>query len=125
MPTVLVIDDEESIRHVCCEALRTAGFETLSAASGVQALKLMATQPVDLVVTDVVMPDMDGIELIQALRSKFLRIPVIAMSGGGVLSADDCLDFAGKLGAARVLAKPFSLHELVTAAQEAINESKS
>lgn len=75
----------------------------------------------DLVVTDMVMPEMDGVELILILRKTHPRLPVIAMSGGGRLGPDDYLKIARAGGAARILAKPFEIDQLLWMVRELIS----
>jgi CheY-like chemotaxis protein len=70
-------------------------------------------RPPDLIVTDIVMPNMEGLEVILALRKSHPAIPIIAVSGGGALKDQDYLDFAAKLGAAATLTKPFRREELL------------
>lgn len=121
MSRILIVDDEEQIRRLCQTALQSAGFEAWAVESAAEALKFLAEDAVDLIVTDIVMPDMDGIELIQTTRSRFPAIAIVAISGGGVFPAKDCLDLARKLGANAVLPKPFGLAELVRIAKETLN----
>ena len=119
-PTVLLIDDDQSLRSVLRRGLERAGYEVREAGEGGAALKLLASAAADLVITDLVMPDMEGIALILSLRKSHPRLPVIAMSGGGRMGPDSYLKIAGACGAARILTKPFDLAELVGLVQELI-----
>ena len=116
MPRVLVIDDDEPLRSVLCRALERVGYEALEAADGQAALEVLRLQEdrVDVIVTDIVMPDMEGIELIMWLRKAHPSLPVIAMSGGGRWSSDGYLQIARGAGAASVLAKPFEMQALLS-----------
>lgn len=79
---ILIADDEPLMRSVSVEILRLSGYETLSAENGVQALDILRTQPVDLVLTDVMMPEMNGIELLRHIRDEISEtLPVIIVSG--------------------------------------------
>ena len=106
--SVLVIDDDEIIRASICEYLGRTGHEAFEAVNGEQGLAQCRARRVDVVITDVIMPEKDGVELILALRREFPRVKIIAMSGVDKLY----LENARKLGADEVLQKPFRLSEL-------------
>lgn len=109
---VLVIEDNADLRNLVRLALEGAGHEVLTAAQGQEGLAYLNGHPVDAVVTDLFMPEMDGIEVIAALRRRFPGVKVVAMSGRpGV----DYLAVAKELGAARILRKPFIMDELLSA----------
>ena len=109
---VLVIEDNADLRDVVRLALEAAGHEVLTATQGVEGLACLNGHPVDLVVTDLFMPEMDGIEVIAALRRQFPGVRIVAMSGRpGV----DYLAVAKELGAARILRKPFAMDALLSA----------
>lgn len=94
------------------------GHETMTATSGSQALKLQKSHPVDVLVTDIFMPDMDGYELIQCFRHDYPAVKIIAMSGGIPRSpGGPYLEVAKKMGAQSVLKKPFGMAQFI----EAIN----
>ena len=123
MAHVLVVDDETSIVMVLQSMLTRLGYDVLTAANGRQALELASVGSVDLVVTDIVMPDMNGIELITELQEKHPKLKIIAMSGGSVDNGpDEYLKDAQDLGAARCLAKPFMLSELSSLVKELLSE---
>lgn len=111
MAKILVIDDDAMIRTTLSIALRQAGHEVLLAGNGHEAMSLMKGQgqnrPVELVVTDIIMPEADGVEVIMQCRKDYPLTPIIAMSGGGRIASMDFLDAAEKLGAAATLPKPF------------------
>ena len=115
MATILVVDDEPVILRVVCTQLREAGHEVTAAADGAEALKLSCKSPFDLVITDLIMPDKEGIETIMALRRQSPTTKIIAISGGGWNSGKDYLVIARALGAQRTLAKPFTKAELLAA----------
>ncbi len=109
---ILLVDDEESIRTMLCAVLDNPEYTFAEASNGTEALGIMEGQSFDLIITDVIMPDCDGIELVMTIRKKLPDIKVIVMSGGGRVRADHYLNLAEKLGAARVFEKPFNTAEL-------------
>jgi DNA-binding response OmpR family regulator len=125
MPRILVIDDDEPLRSVLCRALERAGYDALEAADGRAALEVLRLQDgrVDVIVTDIVMPDMEGIELIMSLRKTHPSLPVIAMSGGGRSSPHGYLQIARGAGAVSVLAKPFEIQTLLTTVKALLDGS--
>jgi DNA-binding NtrC family response regulator len=120
MSRVLVVDDEEPIRRALARALQQAGHESLEAENGLDALELMKKETVDLVVTDLVMPEVDGLELIKELAHARPGIKVIAISGGGVWDKQSLLTTAGMLGALVSLEKPFELKDFVAKVAEVL-----
>ncbi len=104
---ILLVDDEEAIRKMVRAVLGNEFYEFGEALNGLEAQALLEKQHFDLIITDVIMPDCDGIELVMAIRRKQPDIKVIVMSGGGRVRAGHYLDLAGKLGAAKVFEKPF------------------
>jgi two-component system response regulator (stage 0 sporulation protein F) len=113
MATILVIDDQAPIRALLRVALKGAGHEVLEASNGRLGLKLYQERPVDLVITDIVMPEMDGLEMILELTRNFLNVKVIAMSGG--LESEGQLRVAKLLGARQTFQKPLDMEELLSA----------
>jgi DNA-binding NtrC family response regulator len=120
MARVLVVDDEDTVRRVLIEALRRVGHEGLEAENGRDALELVRTEHVDLVVTDVVMPEVDGLELIKELSRVAPGMKVIAISGGGIWDKQSLLTTAGMLGALMSLEKPFELQEFLSLVEEVL-----
>jgi anti-anti-sigma factor len=110
---ILIIDDEEGIRKMMRLALERAGYEVLDAPDGRQGLKIYSQCLPDLVITDIFMPEMEGLETIMALRRENPTVKIISISGGGSCRYD-YLPAALKLGALRAIAKPFSLRELLS-----------
>jgi len=111
--SILVVEDEEGVRLVVQVALERAGYRVTTAANGQEASRLLAAGEFALVLTDVLMPDKDGIEVINELRQQHPDLPIIAMSGGGRLPRDGYLTVALRLGAHAILQKPFTIDELV------------
>ena len=113
MATILIIDDEEVVRVLLRSALEEAGYEVTEAANGRQGLDLYRRKPVDLVITDIVMPELNGLDMLLELTREFLHAKVIAISGAG--GGKNVLDVAKLLGARQTFQKPFSLPHLLGA----------
>lgn len=121
MAKILLVDDSAPILAIMALLLEQEGHVTTLAADGGQALKLVANDAFDLIITDLVMPGKEGIETILALRKSFPAIKVIAMSGGGSLfDSRLMLTVAEKLGACRILEKPFTKEGLIRAVNSAL-----
>ena len=104
---VLVVDDQKSVRETVCEFLKNAGYYVLRAENGREALAIASeAERIDLVITDMLMPEVDGVELIRSLRRTLPDVRIFAMSGGGQISAELCLSIARRIGADRVREKP-------------------
>ncbi len=106
--SILVVDDEPGIRELLCLMLEAAGHSVVSAEDGIQAPKVLAAQPIQVVITDLLMPERDGLEFITEIRKKFPSVKIIAMSGGGHIARDSYLRIAKNFGAHVLLEKPFS-----------------
>ena len=111
MVTVLVIDDEAPVRAVVRSALGSAGYEVMEASNGREGLALFRQRPPDLVIADIHMPELNGLDVIMELTREFLDVKVIAISG--VPEYQRLLDLAKLLGARQTLHKPFSIEELL------------
>src|SRR4051812_11040650 len=110
---ILLIDDNDELRTVVSTLLRDAGHEVRTGRDGEEAQELLRAGRVDLLITDIVMPEEDGLGLIIIVRREYPGLPVIAISGSGAHSAL-YLKLAGMLGATATLAKPFSFAELTS-----------
>jgi CheY-like chemotaxis protein len=108
MARILLVDDDEALRKVLARTLILWGHEVLEASNGLDALAAQELEPVDLMVTDLIMPRKEGIETIKECRRKHPTTKIIAMSGGGRSGAADYLRMAKALGADGALSKPFS-----------------
>ncbi len=111
--SILVVEDEEGVRTVVRAALEQVGYRVTTATNGIEATRLLEDGGYELVLTDVLMPDKDGIEVISDLRRECPELPIIAMSGGGRLPRDGYLAIARHLGAHAILQKPFTVDELL------------
>src|SRR2546425_2286112 len=120
MARILVIDDEDVVRHMLCTVLELHGHEVIEASHGKEALKLQQASPPDLVMTDILMPEKDGIEVIMALRREAPGLKVIAMSGGGRFKQVEALDTAKMLGAVATLRKPFDLDVMLETVKQVL-----
>ena len=122
---ILLVDDHDSFRSGASRVLERAGHEVVSACSGKEAIRILETYWPDLVITDVSMPEMDGIEVILTLQDRRPDLPVLVISGGGVLPHQLLLDNAMALGARRALSKPFTPEELLGAVADLLVDPDS
>ncbi len=118
MSTILVIDDEPLVRRVLVRLLHSAGHETAEAGDGVEGLRVYDVVQPDLVITDLVMPEKEGLETIADLREQNPDLPVIAMTG---VMPRNFLDFARDFGAVTTLVKPFTRDEVLAAVNQALD----
>jgi len=123
MARILLVDDEPVVHRTLASYLRRCGHEVRVAKNGLEAIAALGEAPADVVVTDINMPDMDGIEMVIALQETAPEVPVIAMSGGGLFETGLLLDSAAALGAFRTLEKPFDPSELRDAIDAALGEA--
>lgn len=107
MYRILVIDDEPFMKSMIIDLLKRAGYKAKGAENGEQGLKFLDAQRFDLIVTDIVMPEIQGTEMIEVIRTINKTIPIIAISGGARTGPEDYLETAGKLGANYTFQKPF------------------
>ncbi len=110
---ILLVDDDCDLRGILGRSLERSGLSVMTAGNGREALERLAAHGADLVVTDLMMPEMSGLELIRALRSGHPALPIIAMSAGAELRGDRSLESASKAGAQVVLEKPFAMQRLI------------
>ena len=116
--TILIIDDDAAVSRTLSLILTRAGYHVSTAISGRKGLELLASGGIDLVLTDIIMPELDGIEAIRRIRADYPGLRIIAMSGGGQIDKADFLHMAEVLGADRAIEKPVRnerLLELVSA----------
>lgn len=122
---VLLVDDDDDLRPILRRFLERSGLSVTTACNGREALESLATQRADLVLTDLMMPEMSGIELIRALRLGHPALPVIAMSADADLRGDRSLESASQAGAQVVLEKPFAMNRLIREIQALLAASNS
>jgi DNA-binding response OmpR family regulator len=121
MACILVIDDDHAIQITLKVALEDEGHDVVCASDGEQGLRALANKTPDLVVTDLIMPNKEGIETIIEIRVRDPKTPVLAISGGGRLSNVDFLKMATKVGANEILAKPFERYDLIAAVRRLLS----
>ncbi|HVS51273.1 MAG TPA: response regulator [Opitutaceae bacterium] len=121
MARLLIIDDDDLLRGVLAKSLTHAGHTVLQAPDGRQGVELTRVTPVDIVITDLIMPVQEGVETILTLRREQPALPVIAMSGGAS-NSKLYLEIAEKIGARRILAKPFTPKQLLEVIDEILAE---
>jgi DNA-binding response OmpR family regulator len=115
--SILIIDDDDLVRATLKVALEDAGYHVREAADGEEGVAQFRTAPADLVLCDIFMPGMEGIETIRMLRERRASVPIIVISGGGSRGEMSFLEAAKKLGANDALAKPFAMSEVVATVQ--------
>jgi DNA-binding NtrC family response regulator len=120
MIKILVIEDDNAFRTVLVTMLERAGYEVLQAENGNEALRHCQNSNPDLVLTDIIMPDKEGLETIQELLNLRPNMKIIAMSGGGRFGPNSYLPLAEKLGAKKTLQKPFMRDELLSSIIEVL-----
>jgi DNA-binding response OmpR family regulator len=117
MAKILIIDDDSGVRDVMARALGRDGHEVATAADGNEGLAAARREPPDLVITDIFMPEREGLDTIMELRKQRPELPIMAISGGGHFATGDYLSVARDMGAAMTLSKPIDLRAL----SEAVN----
>jgi CheY-like chemotaxis protein len=115
VPHIHIVDDEALIRDLFRRILETEGYKVTDSADGNAAIEMCRTRPPELIITDLIMPDKEGIETIIELRRDFPDVKIIAISGGGRITANEYLELAETFGANMTLSKPISRDELLTA----------
>ena len=118
MVEILIIEDEQALREMLKKTLEHEGYSVTTAADGRQGLRAYKSQKFDVVITDLIMPEMEGMETIISLRKTNPKVKIIAMSGGGLNNPEGYLDVARKLGAQKTFEKPFQREELLEAVEE-------
>ena len=122
MARILFIDDSADARAIGRATFRSTGHEVTEATNGVEGMRLYRERPFDLVVTDIFMPEKDGLQTIQELRHEFGDVRIIAISGGSVETPGDYLPLAKRLGANEVFHKPINVGALREAAERVLKE---
>src|SRR5260370_838221 len=110
---ILVIDDDPMVLYTVSKILRSGGYDVVTAANGIRGMHQFRDQRPEVVVTDIIMPEQEGIETIRQIRHERPATKIIAISGGGRIANADLLAMARKLGADEVIAKPFEAEELL------------
>jgi CheY-like chemotaxis protein len=119
---ILIIDDEDQPRRMLQQVLIRVGYEVVEARDGNEGLQLFRASPTDLIITDILMPEKEGLETIIDLRREFPAVKIIAISGGGRTGNLNFLEVAKRLGAQRTLQKPFELQEMIAAVRDLLQQ---
>jgi len=120
MARIFIVDDQDFVRFTLKQVLARAGHEVIEASNGQEALAQIGTANPDLVITDILMPDMGGIEVIAELKNAHPKLKVIAMSGGGRTDNKDFLEIASETGADATLLKPFRAQDVLELVDSAL-----
>ena len=115
---ILVIDDDQQIRILLRQVMELAGYEFVEAGDGREGLLKLRKLGADLVITDLIMPEQEGLETITSMKKEYPKLKIIAISGGGRIGPEAYLPAAQELGAERVFSKPFDIRELAEAVKE-------
>ena len=118
MAHILIIDDDALVRKILRQALEREGYKIVDASNGEEGISLQRREMADLIITDIVMPEKEGIETIMELKKEFPDVKIIAISGGGVGASDNYLAMAKKFGANFTFSKPVEIKALVDAVRE-------
>lgn len=121
MAKILIIDDEEQVRLYLRKILEPEGHEIVEAGNGKVGLQLYREEPADLIITDIFMPEKEGLETIRELRRDYPEVKIIVISGGGNRLNLDVLPMARRFGALRALAKPFTRQDMLSAVRVALD----
>lgn len=113
MATILIIEDDNDLRHTLKKAILLDQHEAIEAEDGNNGLEILEKNSVDMVITDIFMPNKEGLETIEEIKSRFPSIKIIAMSGGGKSGFTEFLDFALEMGADKAFLKPVDLDQLL------------
>jgi CheY-like chemotaxis protein len=116
--TILVVDDEADAIGMITQILEDADCRVIAVNSGEDGIKQLAAGGVDLLISDIFMPEMEGLEFIRSVREAYPALPIVAISGGGTQHNLHYLKFAGSFGALASLSKPFRREELMTIVDE-------
>lgn len=115
---ILVIEDDEKIIALLRSFLEGEGYEVVEAENGAVGTQRFRENRIDLVITDLIMPEKEGIETIRELKAIDPQVKIIAISGGGVLDPEQYLGIVKRLGVHRTFAKPFSRDDIVSAVNQ-------
>ena len=122
MARILIIDDNAKVLDTYCKILESAGYEVVVATNGNEGIRTFKEEPLDLVITDIFMPEKEGLETIRELKRDFPDVKIIAISGGVNIEPEeeDYLKMAKQFGAMCTLAKPIDLEKLLKTARECL-----
>lgn len=122
MPRILVIDDDDLVRGMLRDVLERAGYEVLEAQDGNVGLQLFRGHTIDIIITDILMPEKEGLETIMDIRNESPNAKIVAISGGGKVGPFAYLKLAERFGAQRVFSKPLKMATLLEAVDELLHQ---
>jgi len=122
MARILIIEDETTLRSLMKDALEKAGHEITEASDGDQGIEIFNAHQHDVVITDILMPKKEGLELILELTDQAPDVKIIAISGGGIGLGDDLLEISLEFGAKHALRKPVTMKHLVEVVQDVLDK---
>jgi DNA-binding response OmpR family regulator len=120
MARILIIDDNENVNTMLQQVLSSKGYEVESVTSGEHGLSFLEVNIFDLIITDIIMPGKEGLEMILEIRKKNTIVPIIAISGGGKIGPELYLEMAHVFGAAYTFQKPFNIESFLEAVRECL-----
>ncbi len=123
MATILLVDDDDQVRDMLRKVFEREGYSVVEAANGVEATSFYDPDTIDLVVTDIVMPEKEGLETIREIRQVNPEAKIIAISGGGRIKPKDYLDWANRIGVDYTFTKPLGRKEILEAVSELLNQA--
>lgn len=118
MAAILIVDDEPITLELLAISSRNSGYGVFTAENGEAALKIFRKEHIDLIITDIFMPEKEGIELIAEIKAKQPDMKIIAISGGGAIRSTEYLNLAARIGATRTFTKPIDFAALQQAVKE-------
>ncbi len=121
MKKILIVDDEEPIRRSIRDILDVGDYELFEAGNGFEAMEIVKRESPELVITDIIMPEKEGIETIMELNEDYPEIKIIAISGGGRIGSEEVLSTVEELEVVGTLKKPFSVSELFEMVRKAVS----
>ena len=124
MARILIIDDDRPTREMLSEFLEPEGYEVVQAENGKAGIEVYHRQPADLIITDIFMPEKNGLRTIRELQRDFSDLKIIAISGGGEMGNLNPLILAEEIGIHHTFTKPFHLPELLSAVRELLGEDR-
>ena len=125
MKKILVIDDDDIMRETIRDILLFESYDVAVASDGKEGLEIIQEERFDMIVTDILMPDKDGIEVIMEAKKSQPNIYIVAVSGGGYIPAESYLKVASDLGAHAAIVKPFDIDEFISEVNTLLNSSPS
>lgn len=121
MSTILIIDDEDVVRKMLRKLFEKNGYQIIEASNGIQGMKMFTEHKPDLIITDLIMPEKEGLELIRELKKNDPNVKIIAISGGGITDPLMYLNLAVTFGAVKAFSKPMDMDLLIETVKEILS----